>query len=127
VSSDNKKAVADYAVGYGRPPTQHRFKKGHPSANPAGRPKKGAKTAAKIADLLEEPVMVRINGRQQTIPYVEALVQVLKSRGLQHDAKAQQLAVLLLTETGALSIEPREPKRGIEIVVRKDGQETPAS
>lgn len=34
--------IGDYAVGYGKPPTATQFKKGQPSANPKGRPKKAA-------------------------------------------------------------------------------------
>jgi hypothetical protein len=31
-------ADVDYAVGYGRPPREHQFKRGDPSPNPKGRP-----------------------------------------------------------------------------------------
>ena len=37
VSAGNDNPAADQAVGYGKPPTQHRFPKGK-SGNPAGRP-----------------------------------------------------------------------------------------
>ena len=61
----------DYKVGPGKPPLQTRFKKGQ-SGNPGGRRKKQLPTL--LADALDEPVFVTIDGERRQITKREAIV-----------------------------------------------------
>lgn len=61
----------DDLVGYGRPPRQHRFKKGV-SGNRKGRPK-GARNLATIArEVLPSPVEATVNGKVRRMSALEA-------------------------------------------------------
>jgi hypothetical protein len=72
----------DATVGYGRPPTATQFKKGQ-SGNPRGRPRKSETAQAPsdhwgtslhaIGRIAYEPVNVTLNGKQTTIPAIEAV------------------------------------------------------
>jgi Family of unknown function (DUF5681) len=44
----------EYKVGPGRPPAEHRFKKGGPSPNPKGRPRKDATALPDVKKIFEE-------------------------------------------------------------------------
>ena len=59
----------DYKVGPGRPPLHTRFRKGQ-SGNPGGRSKK--KLHALLADALNEPAFVTIDGERRKITKREA-------------------------------------------------------
>jgi Family of unknown function (DUF5681) len=85
----------DYAVGYGRPPTHTRFRKGR-SGNPAGRPKGGRGLAALLAAELRKPVAVREAGRLRRISKLEALVAGLVNKALQGDGRARAELVELV-------------------------------
>jgi len=61
----------DYKVGPGQPPLHTRFKKGQ-SGNPGGRSKK--QLSALLADALNEPVFVTIDGERRKITKREAVV-----------------------------------------------------
>jgi len=61
----------DYKVGPDKPPLQTRFKKGQ-SGNPGGRRKK--QLPALLADALDEPVFVTIDGERRQITKREAIV-----------------------------------------------------
>ncbi len=54
----------DYKVGPGRPPLHTRFRSGQ-SGNPGGRSKKNL--SALLADALNEPVLVTIDGERRKI------------------------------------------------------------
>lgn len=79
--------VADYKVGYCRPPKYSRFREGR-SGNPNGRPK-GSKNIATIAkEVLFKQVTINENGRRRKVPAFEALMLNLVKLSLERDMRA---------------------------------------
>jgi Family of unknown function (DUF5681) len=85
----------DYAVGYGRPPTHTRFRKGR-SGNPAGRPRGSRSLPALVAAELDRPVAVREGGAVRRMRKRQALAASLVNKALQGDGRALMLLVGLL-------------------------------
>ena len=87
------------AVGYGRPPVHHQFKKGQ-SGNPAGR-KKGARSHSEIiAAAMSERVTVKIDGRSKTMTKLQAALtqQANKAAGGDRHATKALMSLLFLSE-----------------------------
>src|ERR1700693_3097798 len=61
---ENKES-GDYEIGYAKPPLHTRFRKGH-SSNPNGRPRGSKSFATLVNKALEQPVVLRKNGRTMT-------------------------------------------------------------
>jgi hypothetical protein len=81
-------ADGDYEVGYGRPPTQHRFKPGQ-SGNPGGRPKGARSFNSLLEEQLNATVSVNVGGKKRKISVLEALLKRLVQKGLSDgDARA---------------------------------------
>ena len=78
----------DYKVGPGRPPLHTRFKKGQ-SGNPGGRSKKNL--PALLADALNEPVFVTIDGERRQITKREAVVHQLVNKSTSADLRATKM------------------------------------
>jgi hypothetical protein len=100
-----------YAVGYGRPPLDTRFKKGE-SANPRGRPKGSRGVAAIIQRAASEKIVVTENGRRRVITKLDAAATQLLNQAASGNPKAIALAMALLErlspqETPARDIEAR--------------------
>ncbi len=87
-------------VGYGKPPEEHRFKKGV-SGNPRGRPKKNF---ADMGDLLTDyhslvlqeanrPIKVNECGRTRKISVVRGVLRVLEAKALKGDIRAAEIFV----------------------------------
>ena len=105
--SKNLPARADYAVGYGKPPVETRFRTGE-SGNPRGRPK-GAKN--KIPRLNEErlkniileeayrTIKVRDGEKSVTVPIAQAVVRSLAVNAAKGQHRAQRLFAELLSAT----------------------------
>ena len=90
-------------VGYGRPPKEHRFKKGR-SGNPSGRPKKkpsdpGGNSLREVLKRAGEQT-VTINGENMTLFEVE--VRALQHKAAKGDVAASRHLAKLRAEAGML-------------------------
>ncbi|CAA2105375.1 hypothetical protein MBUL_03161 [Methylobacterium bullatum] len=92
----NPKRPTGYEVGYGKPPADHRFRKGQ-SGNPRGRPR-GYSAPLGRRDLLDaltqagrEPIAITKDGRTIQTTQIEALAQQLTRKALQGDMRAAKL------------------------------------
>ncbi len=81
-----------YDVGFGKPPRHTRWKKGQ-SGNPKGRKKGSRNMATRMREILYQSVVVRQNGVERRLPYNEALLTRIASKGLTGPMK-DSLAVL---------------------------------
>jgi hypothetical protein len=59
-----KRGVA-YSIGFGRPPTETRFRPGH-SGNPKGRLKGARNSASIVRDTLERKISITARGRKRS-------------------------------------------------------------
>ena len=99
---------ADYEVGYGKPPIEHRFSAGV-SGNSSGRPRKhrpsddGAHSSLTpdlrlwLAEAIA-PVRVRHNGEIRTIPAQEAVILGLRAKALAGGITANRIYLSAIAE-----------------------------
>jgi hypothetical protein len=101
----------DYEVGYGKPPRHTRFKKGGPSANPRGRPRKNL--LASLVEGLNKKVVVTENGRRRKITVREAITSRLINKSATADLRATKMLLDLIKDaekqTVAAAPEPAPP------------------
>ncbi|MBN9553531.1 MAG: hypothetical protein J0H61_02475 [Alphaproteobacteria bacterium] len=84
-----------YEIGYKRPPTQTQFKKGV-SANPKGRPKKGAvDRGSALLKALDVIVSVKQGDRRIEITAREAIVLSVAQHAMSGDPKAIDTLLML--------------------------------
>ena len=98
----------DYKVGPGRPPLHTRFRKGQ-SGNPGGRSKK--KLHALLADALNEPAFVTVDGERRQITKREAVVHQLVNKCATADLRATRMLFDMIKEVEhKASITPPVPE-----------------
>jgi len=90
MSKDNK-----YKVGYGKPPKESRFPKGH-SGNPKGRPKNTGNLKKDLQSLLEQDLIIKENGQRKTISAQRAMIQSVLTKALKGDMRATALIIKLM-------------------------------
>ena len=90
----------DSPIGYKQPPVQYRFQKGQ-SGNPRGRPKKVRDFLEDAADILSAPVTGHTNGKEITLPAMQAMFRSLCRKALKGDNAALRRVVDLM-----LTLEP---------------------
>ena len=100
---------AAYEVGYGKPPSDSRFKPGQ-SGNPKGRPR-GAKNKRPalneerlkgiILDEAYRDITVRDGERNVTVPMARAIIRALAVNAAKGNHRAQQMFADLLSTTEA--------------------------
>jgi hypothetical protein len=96
VSSNEK----DYAVGYGKPPVETRFRKGQ-SGNPSGRPKKIAQELdpGKILQSIDnEEIVVNIDGKRMRMAKAEIHFRQLFTKAIRGDLTAVRLVSKMAKE-----------------------------
>ncbi len=104
----------DYKVGPGRPPLHTRFKKGQ-SGNPGGRSKK--QLSALLADALNEPVFVTIDGERRKLTKREAVVLQLVNKSTSADLRATKMLFDMMKDVehkAGVASPPPEPHRPSE-------------
>ena len=89
---DAAKDVADYEVGYKRPPKDTQFKPGQ-SGNPNGRPKGARNLKTDLADELQERIVLREGGERRTVSKQRAMLKRLMERALNGDTRAAHLII----------------------------------
>ncbi|KQN24025.1 hypothetical protein ASF00_17635 [Sphingomonas sp. Leaf34] len=94
----------DYAVGKGKPPVEHQFKKGK-SGNPTGPSHKKKARDATLEVLaheaVNEMVSVLINGRERRLPKKQAIVLGIVNDGLAGTPAQRLKALKALKDIGA--------------------------
>lgn len=95
-----RETAMSYEIGYRRPPTTTRFKKGQ-SGNPKGRPKGSSNLLTILERELSQPILVSENGRKKRITRLEAIGKRLVSDALQGDRKAQLTLFEILKRNGS--------------------------
>ncbi len=77
----------DEEGGYGKPPKATRFKKGQ-SGNPKGRPRGSRNFSTDVKATLDQPVQLKIRGRNQTVATQQAALLRLREKALSGDGRA---------------------------------------
>ncbi len=85
----------DYEVGYKKPPTPTRFKKGQ-SGNPNGRPKGTKNLKTELMEELQELILVTEGGSRRTVSKQRAMLKSLTAKAVQGDARAATILVNLV-------------------------------
>ena len=101
----------DYKVGHGHPPLRTRFKKGQ-SGNPGGRRKKPL--PALLADALNEPVFVTIDGERRQITKREAIVHQLVNKSTTADLRATKMLFDMMKDAeqkAGVAAPPADPRQ----------------
>jgi len=106
----DKNDSADDRVGYGRPPKQHRFKKGQ-SGNPKGGHGARKSFMTLMADALDEKVPVQVAGKRMMVSKFEVVAKQLANKAAAGDYRTMKLLVGLMSspEWKAASAESNPP------------------
>jgi hypothetical protein len=94
-------------VGYRRPPTSTRFKKGQ-SGNPRGRPKATASFRSDLIAELQEKLVVTENGREKRITKQRAFIKTLTAAAIKKDIRAVNALLACMRLFGATDDEPTD-------------------
>ena len=87
-----------YKVGYKRPPKEHQFRKGEPSANPRGRSKKSRNFANLLNKALQESVTILRNGIKKKMTAQEAIVLTMIANAIKGNDRAIERIFKLFPE-----------------------------
>lgn len=84
-----RQPTGDYPSGYCRPPKSGQFKKGEPSPNPAGRPRRSKAPDAVIDKTSRALVSITHNGEVIKVTRFDAMIRTLYAKAFQGCGKSQ--------------------------------------
>jgi hypothetical protein len=105
-SGDNN-PIANYKVGYKRPPIHSRFKPGQ-SGNPKGRPAGSANAKTTVQRVMNERVSVRRGQKTSSITTLEAMVQAHAVKAIKGDSRSAGMVINVMSRTGLLADQENE-------------------
>lgn len=74
-------------VGRGKPPKQHRFRKGQ-SGNPKGRPKGARNLTLELAEELNQKIRIREGDKESYVSKQRAIIKAMVTKALKGDTRA---------------------------------------
>ena len=101
----------NYKVGPGRPPIHTRFKKGR-SGNPGGKRKQNM--PALLADTLDEPIFITIDGERRQLTKRQAVIHQLVDKSTTADLRATKMLFDMIKDAehkAGIVTPPPEPRR----------------
>lgn len=107
-------AEADDAVGYGKPPSASRFRKGQ-SGNLKGRPRNRTRDIPHDA-ILGQMVTIREDGRERRVTAAEAFLLQLTQKGLAGDSAAARSSLEAIEKARAAR---GEDQQSIKVIIMK--------
>lgn len=93
--------LADYKVGYKRPPPETRFQPGR-SGNPKGRPKGRSNHRTTVNRVMNEKVSLRQGDETRRITKFEAVLQAQANKGMKGDARSAAMVLNVMSKSGLL-------------------------
>jgi hypothetical protein len=100
--------MANYEIGFRKPPQTSRFKKGR-SGNPRGRPKGSLNLASDLAAELGERITVREDGKPRRVTKQRALIKSLLAKALQGDPRPASVLLALCSRENGDALEGQSP------------------
>jgi hypothetical protein len=100
--SKKKARKGDYAVGYGRPPAQSRFKPGQ-SGNPKGRPVGRSNAKTTVARVINETIPVREGQKTRHMTKLEAMLQAHTVKAIKGDPRSTAIILGVAKQMGLLA------------------------
>lgn len=94
-----------YAVGYGRPPKQSRFRQGV-SGNRKGRPKGKRNFTTVLKEILEDTIVIEENGKRKLVTKYEAALKQLVDQATSGDLVALRQLFALVRSAEERAVEP---------------------
>src|SRR5258708_4041552 len=96
-------------VGYRRPPSQYRFKRGV-SGNPRGRPKGSKSLNQQLEAVFNAPISVQEGVRKSSVPRIVVVLRKQIDQALKGDTRAQHLVLQFAKAMGLISSRSEEPE-----------------
>jgi hypothetical protein len=109
-------------VGYGKPPVEHRFQRGHPKVG--GRKAKPKLQAGEPDHVLDQMVDVTVDGRHRSVRAAEAVLLKQMQLGLEGDTSAARLVLKLDAERPVTSPATEPPRAIPQITFTTFGEST---
>ncbi|GAA0399292.1 hypothetical protein GCM10009093_27290 [Brevundimonas terrae] len=106
--------LADYPVGFGRPPKAHQFTKGH-SGNPKGRPKGSRNISTLLREELDRKVSVTVDGLTKTMSKRQVAVRQQVDKAVKGCPKAFHTLLKIEADGAHSPLEESKTHRPSEI------------